>query len=58
MEPIVLMGLIVVVYGGYVSIADWLHNSLSGELNRRVSRSSGLVEHPKPLVKQMARMHV
>jgi len=57
MEPIVLMGLIVVIYGGYVSIMDCLQ-SLSGMLNRRVTRGAGQRKSPKLFAKQMVRMHV
>jgi len=59
MEPIVLMGLIIVVYGGYVSITDWLQG-LSGrvELKRRAAKSAGQRERLKPFARQMVRMSV
>jgi len=58
MEPIVLMGLIIVVYGGYVSITDWLQ-SLSGtiKLKRRVAKTTGQRERLKPFAKQMVKMY-
>jgi len=59
MEPIVLMGLIIVIYGGYVSITDWLQG-LSGmiKLKRRAVKTAGQKERLKPFARQMVRMYV
>jgi hypothetical protein len=57
MEPIVLVGLIVVIYGGYVSIMDCLQ-SLSGMLKRRVTRVAGQRKSQRLFARQMVRMHV
>jgi hypothetical protein len=61
MEPIVLMGLIVVAYGGYVALLDFLKD-VSVCFPRRTAR---VAEHSihrgrnlKPPIKKMAGMHV
>jgi hypothetical protein len=61
MEPIVLLGLIIVVYCGYVALLD-LPGDLSARIPRRVAgiaemwgrKGAGM----KPPVKKMAGMHV
>jgi len=61
MEPIVLLGLIVVVYGGYVALLDlWEDLSvcfprLSTRVAERCSCRRGDLKSP---VKKMAGMHV
>ena len=61
MEPIVLLGLIVVVYAGYVALADLVTDIsvLFPQLKGRVFKgdSSRSVRH-KVGVKKMARMHI
>lgn len=59
MEPIVLMGLIIVIYGGYVSLMDFLQ-SLSGmiKLKRRSAKSAGQREQFKPVARHMVKIYV
>jgi len=61
MEPIVLLGLIIVVYGGYVALMDFL-GDLSVGLPRRIARVAERSEHRRPdlksPIKKMAGMHV
>ena len=61
MEPIVLMGLIVVVYGGYVALED-LGKDLSVCFPRRAARiadrCSQRGRNLKPPIKKMAGMHI
>jgi len=61
MEPIVLMGLIVVVYGGYAALLD-LREDVSACFPRRVARvaerSSQRRRNFKSPVEKMAGMHV
>lgn len=56
MEPIVLLGLICVVYGGYVAATDWLGGSEAAV--RRAVRTVGQRKGLKPPVKKMAGVHV
>jgi len=61
MEPIVLLGLIIVVYGGYVALGD-LCRDLGLRPQLRISNLVGGVQSHsrslKPPVKKMAGMHV
>jgi hypothetical protein len=61
MEPIVLMGLIVVVYGGYAALMD-LWGDLSVCFPRQsvkvVERCRHRGRELKPSIKKMAGMHV
>jgi len=61
MEPIVLLGLIAVVYGGYISILDLLED-VSALFPRRtvkvVKQGSRRECSLKPPIKKMAGMHV
>lgn len=61
MEPIVLMGLIVLVYGGYGALQD-LRRDLSVSIPHRVGRLAGHFMRRerdlKPPIKKMAGMHV
>ena len=61
MEPIVLLGLIVVVYGGYVALLD-LREDLSVCFPRRVHQGADRCSHRgrslKSPIKKMAGMHV
>ena len=61
MEPIVLLGLIVVVYGGYVALLDFCED-LSVCFPRRVARvaerCSQRRRDVKSPIKKMAGMHV
>ena len=56
MEPIVLLGLIVVVYGGYVTVMDWLGGS--GQPVRRVLGTVRQRRSLKAPVKKMAGLYV
>lgn len=63
MEPIVLLGLIIVAYGGYVALADFWQEVTERLPRRSVGyiRTSGIVSNwrdHKPGVKKMAGMHV
>ena len=61
MEPIVLMGLIVVVYGGYVALQDLVRDlsvcfpRQSARVVKRWSCRGGDLKSP---IKKMAGMHV
>jgi len=61
MEPIVLLGLIVVVYGGYVSLLDLLMD-VSACFPRRVAKIADRCIHRgqnlKSPIKKMAGMHI
>lgn len=63
MEPIVLLGLIIVAYGGYVALADFCREVADMLPCRSISipRDNGIGctwrDH-KPVVKKMAGMHV
>ena len=61
MEPIVLMGLMIVAYGGYVALQDFLED-VSIRFPRKLARGSAcrrkLVCDLKPPIKKMAGMHV
>ena len=61
MEPIVLLGLIVVVYGGYVALLDF-REDLSACFPRRVikvaDRSSHQGRSLKSPIEKMAGMHI
>lgn len=61
MEPIVALGLIVVGYGGYVSVMD-LAGDVSVRLRRRSGRAGERTGQRKlrlePPVKKMAGMHI
>ena len=61
MEPIVLMGLIVVVYGGYVALLDF-RGDLSACFPRRIARVTEHRSHRgsdlKSPIKKMAGVHV
>ena len=61
MEPIVLMGMIVVVYGGYAALLD-LREDVSACFPRRVAkiaeRCSQRRRTVKSPIKKMAGMHV
>ena len=61
MEPIVLLGLIAVVYGGYVALLDlWedLSVCFPRQSTRIAGRCSGRSSVLKSPVKKMAGMHV
>lgn len=61
MEPIVLLGLIAVVYGGYISVLD-LREDVSALLPRRAVKVAEQGSHRerslKSPIKKMAGMHV
>lgn len=61
MEPIVLLGLIIVVYGGYIALGD-LCRDLGLRPQQRISDVVGGIQRRsrnlKPPVKKMAGMHV
>jgi hypothetical protein len=61
MEPIVLLGLIVVVYGGYVALLD-LREDLSACFPRRASKVADRCSHRgrslKSPIEKMAGMHI
>jgi len=61
MEPIVLLGLIVVVYGGYVALLD-LWEDLSACFPRRAAKVAERCSYRrgdlKSPIKKMAGMHV
>ena len=61
MEPIVLLGLIVVVYGGYVALLDFCED-LSVCFPRRVAKLADRCRHRgrslKSPIEKMAGMHV
>ena len=61
MEPIVLLGLIVVVYGGYVAFLDF-REDVSVWFPRRVAKVAERCSHRgrslKSPIKKMAGMHV
>jgi hypothetical protein len=61
MEPIVLLGLIVVVYSGYVALQD-LREDLSAIFPRRVYKGADRCSHRgrnlESPIKKMAGMHV
>ena len=61
MEPIVLLGLIVVVYGGYVALLD-LREDVSVRFPRRVAkvaeRCGQRGRDLKSPIKKMAGMHI
>ena len=56
MEPIVLLGFIAVVYGGYVSVME-LAGDISVLLRLKKIRSAGQEFRLKPHVKKMARLY-
>jgi len=61
MEPIVLLGLIVVVYGGYVALLD-LREDLSACFPRRLIKVADHCDHRgrnlKSPIEKMAGMHI
>ena len=61
MDPIVLLGLIVVVYGGYVALQDF-REDLSASFPRRVAKVAERCSHRgqslKSPIEKMAGMHV
>lgn len=61
MEPIVLLGLIVVVYGGYVAMLDF-REDLSARFPRRVAKVADRCRHRgrrlKSPIEKMAGMHI
>lgn len=61
MEPIVLLGLIVVVYGGYVALMDFVRDlsvCFPRQSARIAERSSCLGGNLKSPIKKMAGMHI
>ena len=61
MEPIVLSGLVVLVYGGYFALLDFL-GDVSACFPRRAAKATDHSGHRgqglKPPIKKMAGMHV
>ena len=61
MEPIVLMGLVVIVYGGYIALLDFLGDASAcfPRLITRVADRRGHRGHSlKSPIKKMAGMHI
>lgn len=63
MEAITLAGLIVVLVGGYYTIADFMHDlgiqpTISKRLARKLHDSKRAINMPQSGIKKMARMHI